>query len=114
LREETKTSLLFAGINIFIQAGYKLINSNVKSFANPQQGSHRDRSARLDLLPMTSRKTKRDHILLAVAALFPECPGATSQISEELCFVLHVKALRRHEQKDHEQISVDYGTIVSA
>jgi hypothetical protein len=90
--EETKTSLLFAGINIFIQAGYELANSNVKSFANPQQGSHRDRSARLDLLPMTSRKTKRDHILLAVAALFPECPGATSQISEELCFVRHAKA----------------------
>ena len=55
---------------------------------------------------MARRESKRNHVLLTVAALAPHLADSLPQSLKEQGVVDHAFVLECHEHKHHEQISV--------
>jgi hypothetical protein len=79
----------------------------VKGLADSENCGDRNWPSRFNLLPMSGRKTKGDHVLLAVSAFLAQLSHPLTEISEKFHGVRHAFFYLGHEQKHHEQISVD-------
>ena len=79
-------------VNSSIQSTHNLIHPYLENSANAKERADCDGSARFDLLPMTGRKTERDHILLAVSGLLAQSSDALTHCLEKLCLVYHTSA----------------------
>jgi hypothetical protein len=64
----------------------------------------RDRPTRLDLLPMPSGESVRDHVFWRESSTFANLVNAFAQSAKE-GGVIHAQFLAIHEQKRHEQNS---------
>lgn len=104
VRQECSTLDLL--VNPSVQICNELTNRNVEGFADSEDGCDRNRPACLNLLPMSRRETKGDHVLLAIPALFAQLSYTLAEISKEFSGVRHAFFYLGHEQKHHEQISV--------
>ena len=62
--------------------------------ANSQQRLDRDGPPGLDLLPVTSGESERDHILLAVALRFAGLAYSLPECLEEFLFIYHASGCR--------------------
>jgi len=82
----TLTSLL---INSSIHPAHNLVHPSFENVADTQQRPHGDRTPCFDLLPMTSREPKRNHILLAVSVFLAPSTDTLPQRFEKLLFVYH-------------------------
>lgn len=77
-------------VDVLIQAPYQSIDSNLQNFAYADEGRNSDWTSRFNLLPMACRKTKRDHVLLAVATLLAQLAHSLSKTSKESFLISHL------------------------
>ncbi len=107
-----------AGEELHVTLSQKLlsVDSTVKTFeqmgstdgegiADAEKRSDGDRPARLDLLPMTSRKTESNHIFLRKALGLPQPFHAFSEGCKELSLIDQACLLSDLRFDHHEQIS---------
>jgi len=66
-----------------------LINLNLQDIADAQKSRDRDGAASFDLLPVTRREAKGNHVFLAVAMLSAQIPNALAKCFEESGVVHH-------------------------
>jgi len=59
-------------VSAWTEALYQLLHRNFECPTNPQHGRCRNRTARFDLLPVSSRITLTDHVLLRPASLLAQ------------------------------------------
>ena len=65
------------------------MNRGLEHLADSQKSRNCDGATRLNLLPVSSRKTERDHVLLTVTVLLAQSTDALPQRFEKLLFVYH-------------------------
>jgi hypothetical protein len=68
-----------------------LVNPNLQDIADAKKSGDRDRSARLDLLPMTGREAKGNHVFLAVPVPSAQLSNALTQFLEEFGVIHHAE-----------------------
>jgi hypothetical protein len=56
-------------INAFVKVAYEAFDTDSEYIADSQQRAHCDRASCLNLLPMPSRESEGNHVLLAVALI---------------------------------------------
>jgi hypothetical protein len=78
-----------APIDAFIEPPYQALHTNSKHITDSQQRAYGDRAARFDLLPMPSRKSEGDHVLLAVVVALAQLSNSTPQAAKELFLIQH-------------------------
>lgn len=78
---------------------------NAKRFRYSQKCSHGDRSARLDLLPVSGRITKTNHVFLRIAVTLAEFFNSNAQGTKELSLISHPLYLEKRMSDGHEQNS---------
>jgi hypothetical protein len=76
-------------VDAAIESCQKACSLNVEGIAYSEEGSQGDGTAGFDLLPVTRRKTQRNHVFLSVFLALAETfyPGPES--AEEFAFVNH-------------------------
>jgi len=88
ITQARKRAILFL-VDAAIKSADEASCRNTKSVANSQKSPESDRSARFDLLPVASRKTQRNHVLLGVSPPLPETLYPGPESAEEFAFVNH-------------------------
>jgi hypothetical protein len=83
----------------------------MERLTDPQDCCDGNWPPRLDLLPVTGREAKGNHVFLREAAFLPQLLYALAKVTKEFLGVRHVSFYRGHEQKYHEQISVYCGIM---
>ncbi len=66
----------------------------LKYFANPEQRREGYGAARLNLLPVTRRKSERDHIFLRVAAPLSQVADSLAESEKEFMLIRHLRPCR--------------------
>lgn len=61
-----------------VETSDQTLHRDVKYLTNAERGSHRDRSSGFDLLPVTRREAKQNHILLAITSRSTKLPDSVS------------------------------------
>jgi hypothetical protein len=97
---------LSAPINSFVQAANDSIDSDFQDIANAEKSCYCDWATSLDLLPVSGRETKRNHVFLGVSISSTRFSNTPSEYPEELGVIYHAQVCTVHEQKHHEQISL--------
>jgi hypothetical protein len=71
----------------------------MKGLTDSEQRSDGDRTARLNLLPMPGRESKRNHIFLGVTAFLPDRLDSLPERLEELLLPCHTLACKVSQAK---------------
>jgi len=66
----------------------------LEHLANPQERAKGYGTALLDLLPVSRRKPKRDHIFLTMALCLTKLPNSLTERDEELVLIRHAPLCR--------------------
>lgn len=80
-------------------------SSHAKGFRYAEKCSYGDRPTRLDLLPVSGRKAKSNHILLRIAVTFAEFLNSDAQCAKKVSLINHPFYLENGPTNAHEQIS---------
>lgn len=76
-------------VNPTVQVPDKACHRDVECPADSQKFSYGNRSASLDLLPVSGREANADHVLLAEPMLLPQVADASAQCVEEFLLIDH-------------------------
>lgn len=76
-------------VDAVIQSLHQTPYGYPENFANTEQRRDRDGPSRFDLLPMSRRKTERNHVLLREAALLSQATNSLPQRFEEYPLLRH-------------------------
>ena len=77
-----------------IQAAHELLHGDLEHLADAQQRRDGNRTASLDLLPMSRGEAARDHVLLGVSMLLAEVTDSYAQGAEEFVLIRHALGCR--------------------
>src|SRR5262249_52969594 len=77
-------SLASISIGVRVEPFHQSRHRNLKHRANSQQRPKSDWPPLFNLLPMSRREPKRDHVLLAVALLYPQIADSQTKCAKEL------------------------------
>lgn len=83
------SSELSSFVDSAIQLSYQCFDAYLKDVTYPQKRCNGNRSARLDLLPVTSGKSKAYHVFLRVLMRFPQLADPLSQCTEKALLIYH-------------------------
>lgn len=79
-------------VDSFVELSRYLREADPEHLTNPQQRRYRNRPSRLNLLPVPSRESERNHVLLAVAVLSAKCLDPLPEGLEEFLLIRHLLA----------------------
>ena len=89
VESDSATTFVGSFVDVFVEVSYELGEPNSQRLTNPEQGRHCNWPPCLDLLPVPGRKSKRNHVLLAVAPLAAKRLDALSEGLEEFLLIRH-------------------------
>lgn len=88
-----------------VQPFYQPRSTYTKGSGDFQEGSYCDGSPRLDLLPMSGRKAKTDHVFLGISMGLTQLLDSSPKSPKELSFINHRTYVENGDREDHEQNS---------
>jgi hypothetical protein len=81
-------------IDALVEAPQQTGDWHTEDLAYPKEGSDRDGPSGFNLLPVSRRKTERNHIFLAEAFGLPQVADSSAQPIKEFSLIWHLRLCR--------------------
>lgn len=105
LRNAASSNGILFSVNATIQPFKQLCSSDGEGVTNAEQGRERDRSTRLNLLPMAGGEAKPNHVFLSETVGFAQLLYSLTEGAKELFLIDQACLLGDSWLDHHEQIS---------
>jgi hypothetical protein len=76
-----------------------MFKRDVEGIADAERCSHRDWTAGLDLLPVTGREAKRNHIFLTVVIFYSKSSNSPPQCAKKFRLIYHAGVCKVSQAK---------------